>query len=327
MTPEQVKAMPAFFRYQARVEMRCSTAFQRPSIGDVLDGEMRAWLETKGLALPAETRGADAVAIRAQRAALAAAVAGGHGNGIEALPAPYQLVGNSVVGREETHELATRALAIAQAQHAPAMAQLALAIQVRGTARADTWKGDIYSRIMTPLLADPLYAADPQARSTIRLIVSDGKNGNAERAALLRQIIDDSALAANDPMRVGALIRLASIRQEAGDAAAARTIFAQSGLAANQCAILDSPPRLEASGGTFPNEARQWGFEGWTRTQFDVNADGKTGNTRAILSYPPFVFTAAGVQTLATARFSKTYRPDGEVGCGGLSRNVKFILG
>jgi hypothetical protein len=80
------------------------------------------------------------------------------------------------------------------------------------------------------------------------------------------------------------------------------------------------------AGGTFPEEALMWHFEGWTQTQFDVAPDGRVLNERAVLSYPPFVFTKAGNATLATARFSKTFRPDGGVGCGGLTHRVKFLL-
>ena len=80
-------------------------------------------------------------------------------------------------------------------------------------------------------------------------------------------------------------------------------------------------------GGTFPREAQLWGFEGWTRTEFDVGADGRVLGERAIVSYPPFVFTKAGVETIKGARFAKTYRPDGALGCGATNRNVRFQLG
>ncbi|WP_447414968.1 hypothetical protein, partial [Clostridium perfringens] len=48
-TADQVKAMPTFLRYNARVEVRCNLAFQRPSIGDGLDAELVAWGRGKGL--------------------------------------------------------------------------------------------------------------------------------------------------------------------------------------------------------------------------------------------------------------------------------------
>ncbi|MES3098184.1 hypothetical protein [Sphingomonas faeni] len=325
-TPEQVKALPAFFRYNVRIEMRCSTAFERPSITKFLDADMATWLETKGLALPTEERGADAVAVVRQRAALTAAEAKAGANSLAMLPPLYQLVNNAVVGREETNVLARRALAIAEAQGAPSTARLPLDIIVRETDSADSWKDGAYARAVTPLLSMPIYANDPKARSAILLLIAERTDSRSRRAVLLQQVADDKGLAVNDPLRVGALIRLASLQQQAGETATARTTFERSGLAANQCAILDAPPRFLSSGGVFPNEALAWGFEGWTKTQFDVDANGRVLNQRAVLSYPPFVFTQAGVQTVAGARWSKTFRPDGGVGCGGLSHQVRFKM-
>ena len=43
-----MQAIPAFYRYNVRVEMRCSTAFERPSIGDGL-GVALTRLEQAGL--------------------------------------------------------------------------------------------------------------------------------------------------------------------------------------------------------------------------------------------------------------------------------------
>lgn len=325
-TPEQVKALPAFFRYNVRVEMRCSTAFERPSITKFLDADMATWLESKGLALPTEERGADAVAMVRQRAALAAAEAKSGANSLAALPPLYQLVNNAVVGREESNVLARRALAIAEAQGAPPTARLPLDVSVRQTDSADNWKDEVYTRAMTPLLSVPAYANDSKARSAILLLIAERTESRSRRAVLLQQVADDKGLAANDPLRVGALIRLASLQQQAGETATARATFERSGLAASQCAILDAPPHFLSAGGVFPNEAMAWGFEGWTKTQFDVDADGRVLNQRAVLSYPPFVFTKAGVQTVAGARWSKTFRPDGGVGCGGLSQQVRFKM-
>ncbi|TCQ07293.1 MULTISPECIES: hypothetical protein [Sphingomonas] len=325
-TPEQAKALPAFFRYNVRVEMRCSTEFERPSITKFLDADMATWLQTKGLALPTKERGADAIAVVRQRAALAEAEAKSGPNGLATLPPLYQLVNNAVVGREETNVFARRALAIAEAQGAPPSARLPLEISVRETASADTWRAGSYTRAMTPLLTMPAYANDPKAHAAILLLIAEATRSRTRRLPLLQEVADDKRLVANDPLRVGALIRLASLQQQAGDTAAARTTFDRSGLAANQCAILDAPPRFLSAGGVFPNEAMAWGFEGWTKTQFDVDADGRVLNQRAVLSYPPFVFTKAGVQTVAGARWSKTFRPDGGVGCGGLSQNVRFKL-
>ena len=227
---------------------------------------------------------------------------------------------------EEAIALATRALGIAKANGAPPMALLDLDWTAGQTTGADSRRDAAYRRARMSLLTNPTYSADVQARSALRLLLAAGEDSDDRQVAMLRQVGDDSALAKNDPLRVGALVRIASIRQQNGDPAAAKAAFEQSGLAANQCAIIDAPPKLVSAGGTYPQEAQQWGFEGWTRTQFDVAADGKVLNERAILSYPPFIFTKAGTNTLAGARYAKSYRPDGGLGCGARVQSVVFRL-
>ncbi|WEK01546.1 MAG: hypothetical protein P0Y59_07670 [Candidatus Sphingomonas phytovorans] len=327
-TPEQVKALPRFFRYNIRIEMRCSTEFQRPSIGDFLSASLESWMTEKRLPVPAADHTSDAVALPRQRAALAAAEAKG-AESIEVLPPLYRLMRNVVVPREETNVLARRALAIADANGVPPVPRLALDIVERGTARAAGKRGGDFARAAMPLLSQPLYTGNPQARSVVRLLIADAdeRSAGSRTRELLHQVADDQALAANDPMRVGALVRIASIEQQSGNAAAAREAFERSGLAANQCGIIDSAPKLLHAGGVYPQEATAWGFEGWTQTQFDVAADGRVVNERAVLSYPPFVFTKAGVRTMAGARYAKSYRPDGSLGCGASTQRVRFLFG
>jgi len=325
-TPEQVKNLPLFFRYNIRVEMRCSSAFERPSVTNLLNANFEAWLDGKTLAAPPTNGLSDAIALPGQRAALAAVEAKEGAQSAALLPVLYRLLENGVLPREEKNRLASRALAIADANGVPPLPRLVLDLTMRGTARSEGWRGNGFVKDVMPLLSQAPYANDPKARSALRLFIADANQHGSRTRELLRQVADEPGLAKNDPMRVVALVRLASLDQQAGDAAAARAAFEESGLAANQCALIDSPPRLLGAGGIYPEEAMSWGFEGWTRTQFDVSADGKVVNTRAILSYPPFVFTEAGVSTVAGARYAKTYRPDGSLGCGSSIQGVRFGL-
>jgi hypothetical protein len=318
---EQTKAIPPFLRYNARVELRCNMAFQRPSVYDGLIADLAVWSAQRGAPLADEPDN-PAQALPAQRAALAAA----KGDGV--FPALMALVRSPVIPREERADLAQRALAFAQANNAPVTGQLALDFVVRTNGTADADKRATFRRIVSPLLTQAPYAGNPQARGALRLFLADSERHGSDKAAsvLLAQIVDDAALPANDPLKVGALIRLASMAQQRGDEAAAKTAFARSGLAANQCALVDDAPKLVSVGGTFPSEAQAWGFEGWTRTQFDVAADGKVVGSRAIVSYPPFIFTKAGLDTANGARYSKSYRPDGGLACGANTQNVKFLM-
>jgi len=235
------------------------------------------------------------------------------------------LVANSAVPRDERHGFAARALGLAVAQGAPASARLNLHVAERVTSVAEIWRDSGYRRLVGPLLSDPAYAADPRSRAALRLLLADADDA-ARAKLLLAQVGGDAGLAANDPLRVGALVRIASIEHAAGNAAEARAAFQRSGLAASQCAIIDKSPKLIRASGVFPNEAIGWGFEGWTRTQFDIAADGGVLNERTILSYPPFVFSKAGAKTIAGARFEKSFRPDGGLGCGAQTTGVTFRL-
>jgi hypothetical protein len=319
-SPEQVVAMPKFLRHRARVEMRCSTEFERPSVDALLRTDLATWLAGKGASTP-EVQGSDAGNVARQRATLAEAGA----DAARTIAALSALLANSAVPREEQHGYAVRALTLARAQGAPSSATLSLHLAERTTSLAEKWRDRSYRRLIEPLMSDPAYAADPRARAALRLLVADAED-RPRAKALLAQVGADKELPAADPFRVGALVRLASLEHAAGDPVAARAAFESSGLAANQCAIIDKVPKMLRVGGTFPEEAQRWGFEGWTQTQFDIGADGRVLNERTIIAYPPFVFSKAGAQTIAGARFDKSFRPDGGLGCGAQKTRVLFRL-
>ncbi len=328
---EDVAALPAFFRYNARVEMRCSTAFPRPAISDSFDQALAAWLTDKGAPVTLVTDGSDALALPAQRAALAAADARAP-KSLAVLAALVTLANNRVVPREERSTLYERGLAIAEANAVPPLPRLALELPAAAYRSADDRK-DQFQRAVTPLLSKPFYADDPQARAALRLALVDHidskrASANGDREVILRQIVDDGALAKDDALKVGALVRLASLQIEAGKPDAARSAFAMTGLDAQQCAVLDARPRMMSTPGAeaFPQEAQAWGFEGWTQVQYDIGADGRTSEPRTLLSYPPFIFSQAASSFMGKARFAKTYRPDGGLGCGGNVQRIIFQI-
>ena len=314
--------------------MRCSTAFERPSIGDGLDGVLEQWLSSKGVVVAPEPTGPQAAALAGQRAELASATAQAP-NGLRALAAIYRLTSNPTVAREERAALYARGLAIAIANDAPPSARLTFDLPARVDAVTDIWRPGVFERTLRPMVSEPVYANDPQARAAIRLLMIDGavartrKSEKNNTAILtLRQVADDKALQPNDPLRVGALIRIASIEERNGQIDAARATFASTGLTANQCAIMDAPPKMVSTPGSeaFPMEAQRWGFEGWTQVEFDIGADGNVINQRALLSYPPFIFSEAGTKFFTMAKYAKTYRPDGGLGCGATTSRIKFML-
>lgn len=325
-SPEKVKELPAFFRNRARIEMRCSTAFERPSIAKFLEADLAAWLAAKGAPLPA-VEGADAALVAGQRAALEAAEAGG-ADRIAAVPHLFQLAMSSVTTREEINALARRALAIAEANGAPPTARLALDLIVQRSEDVETWGSRRYTRRLEALAAKPEYAGDPRARAAALLLLADALPDGRGRAQL-DGVAGEARLAANDPLKVGALIRIASMEQAEGKPEMARAAFEKSGLSADQCALVDKTPKMLSIGAgsnAFPQEAIRWGFEGWVATEYDISADGRVPAARAVLAYPPFVFSPAGEKVFRSARFEKTFRPDGGLGCGAQVSRVRFQM-
>jgi outer membrane biosynthesis protein TonB len=147
--------------------------------------------------------------------------------------------------------------------------------------------------------------------------------------AVLQAIINDSRIADKDPLKVGALVRLASLKAQQGELAAARDNFLKTGLSAQQCSLVDAKPAMKRTGvssNDYPMEMIRLGVSGWTRIEFDVLPSGETANRRAVISYPPFAFGEAAVKGMAATRYTQTYRPQGELGCGGASVNFRFVM-
>lgn len=327
-TPEQVKALPAFFRYRARVELRCSTEFPKPSLLDYLDKSLTKWLDQRGIDTPLKRDGADAALVAAERKELADLEKAKGADSLALVPMLHVLSRNTVVNLEESAGFAQRESAILMANKAPAIARLSADLRVWQGKNSDSWGGRRYFRILDAAASSEPYADDPEARAVLRLMMSDAARAfDKERSlALLDQVATEAALPAEDGFKVGALIRKASILAQRGDLAAAKAVYAQTGTTADQCSLIDSSPRFLGAGGVFPDEAKAWGFEGWVSVQFDVGADGRTINQRAVISYPPFIFTEAGDFTLKTARYEKAFRPDGGIGCGGITQRVRFTM-
>jgi hypothetical protein len=187
--------------------------------------------------------------------------------------------------------------------------------------------------VVASLLRDaetPEMAGDAKAHAALVLdAVDEARNRtNPAIASAIERVASDSRLDAGDPLRVGALLRLASIQAKAGDLEAARKSYFSTGLSAQQCALVDARPALRGGGpgsNDFPRDAARWGISGWTRIEFDVLPDGRTTNRRPVVSYPPFTFSEAATDGMRSAVFTQSYRPQGGLGCGGAARSVNFV--
>ncbi|WP_197277226.1 hypothetical protein [Sphingomonas profundi] len=295
--PEEAAKIKPFFRSAMRIEIRCSLATDRPSVTDLLKPAVAAWQATH--------------------------------------PSPTLLENRVALPVGEWMALTRQAQAAALAEKAPAQVVAYLSIREAsllafGTTGRAAWRRQV--PVLAAAAARAPIAQDPQARAAVLLVQADVLMALRDyRVAqpVLEAAVAGPGLDPHDPLMVGALLRLATTKAQLGDLAAARAAYRQSGLTAQQCALVDAVPALTASNASsndFPQEALRWGFEGWTKTEFDVTAGGRTANVRTLYAYPPFVFSPASVAIQSGARYTQSYRPEGGLGCGGSQQRLRFGL-
>lgn len=323
--PEDAVAIPAFFRLLTRVQLRCSTASAHPDVLAQLEPAVDAWLAAHALQPrdPATSPVQAAAAARARLGQLGPAA------GLARLPALLAAIGNPMFLPAERADWLRQARQLFADAGAPPAVLAWIEAQVVASSywgSRDDWKARRNG--LRALLARSDLAADARAAAVLRLLVAEGHYGSPppqDAEALLLATANDPALSADDPLRAGALVRLASLQAAAGRVDAARESYQRSGVSAQQCSMVDAVPAARSYGdGNFPMEALQWGFEGWVIVQFDIRGDGLTENRRAVIEYPPLVFGDAAEQALRLARYQQTYRPAGATGCGGKETKVNF---
>lgn len=325
--PEEAAKIPAFYRAASRVELRCSTAAERPPLTIALQGAMTDWLRGQGVT-DVETTQSDAARAAPLKTELARREEQGETVGL--IPVLLALGSSPVLPFGDRLGWLTRAEGIATAKNAPFRARAFLRIMVLTSESG--YEDRRQNRVLRDLLAQPDFAADAEVAGTIKLMVALPSHGHSpvpDAAALLQAVADDPKLLPTNPLKVGALIRLASLQYDKGDAQTAQATYKRSGLSAQQCSLVDAQPLLKssnASSSDYPAAALNWGFEGWVRTEFDIGQDGHTIHQRAVIAYPPFVFRDAAIGIAKGMQFRLTYRPEGGIGCGGASRMVRFSM-
>jgi hypothetical protein len=330
--PEQLVHIKPLFRAMTRVELRCSTRGEHPSILGNLHGDLDRWLEARAVPPLDQAGRSDAARLKPLEAELKRREAAGAASPA-LLPVLADLASNVLVPRDERRAYLRRGLAIAQSEKAPPAVLGWFAIGVAYTGwNLESGRNESGLGPLRALLADPVFGGDPRVATAIRLAIAENLYGHAstkEAIATLSEVAATPGLDPHEPLRAAALARLASLQLIAGDAAAARAAYAASGLNAQQCALLDNRPRMTTNGATdksFPMEAQRWGFEGWVHLEFDLSAEGKPTNVRPIISYPAFVFDKSATGILDASSYDRTFRPDGALGCGGMVQGVNYRL-
>ncbi|NMN06979.1 tetratricopeptide (TPR) repeat protein [Novosphingobium sp. SG916] len=333
--PEDAAKMPAFFRSTARVELRCSRGGGGLSPAAPLNEAITAWARQAALALPMN---------RQTWPAWLAATDAARQSGDKASELVARVAMADMDLRTDADRLASidRGLVLAQDAALPQalrnQARVLLTWQRERIVRSDkpenrviTRSGRGYPALQT-LAEEPAIAADPLARNASLLLALPVRPVAADRAnatAVLQRVASDTGLPPRHPLRQFALLRLANDAASKGRLDEAQRLFADTGLSEEQCALIGPKPALTAintSAGAFPADAARWGFEGWVRSEYDIQADGRTAALRAVASYPPFVFDKAAQTILGRARYQASYRPENGAACSANRETIRFNI-
>ncbi len=333
-TPEALVKVSPFYRALNRVELRCTTVFDRPAVASLIQSDFDNWLATKSVAVREISAPTEAGVIAKIKLELISRSNEFGNDSVQLLRSLIHLAAFPGVPGDLAKTYAEQALSIARANGAPIAAQTYLRLFV--WSRLDGGKADGRDPVHQAIAAafnDPDLAGNARSLAAARLYYFDWLNSQARLAngaAILQPVADDVRLGERDPFRVGALTRMAGLAAATGKIDDARSLFAKTGLSAQQCALADARP-VQTSGSLgrsdFPNEALRFGFGGWTVVEFDIAANGLTANRRALIAWPPFVFGDAATKGLGTFKYSQSYRPDGAIGCGGQQQRISYKIG
>lgn len=330
---EDAKLVPAPLRYAMRVELRCTASGERPPLTAPLDEAFADWLERQGQSSTPWRADSDARAVPLARQALASARAAG--NRPAMVQALFWLGHNGLLPDDERRTLLAEAMSVAQTANAPVVVTTRIALaaaEVGGTGRRD------YVTALRTLAASPTVQQEPLALATVRLLIAEPRSLNGmlrattqdDADALLSGVIDEPKLPAAHPLKVAALLQRANMLSAKGNLTEAQAAFAQTGLTEDQCSLIGLTPAarsLGVSSSDYPNEAIRLGFEGWVQLEFDVSADGKPVEPRALIAYPPFVFDDAAMHMGSGFRYQSSYRPTGKLACSANRQSIAFSLG
>jgi tetratricopeptide (TPR) repeat protein len=319
--PERITKLTWFWRNMIRVELRCISRPNPRGLADPFYRETYEWLFGSQLTpedlAPLKKGYVTANDPRLERDDLAAIPALLERLRIETDDRKAQLIASHLV------------TALDKAK-APAAAR-ALAMYLESFWRSSS-RASERVRSMADHLAI-LEHTDPQSAATAWFALEyaidlemDGRFKDAR--PILERILayPPDVLGEHDPVREVATLHLAALQRRAGDAAGADANIKTAGLTRAQCMLFDVRPVVTDNAvyyRDFPDEALRWGFDGYVRESFDINADGRVENVRTIIAYPPFVFRAGAEHTVAHFRYLAPVVDGVSAGCDGHS--VNFI--
>ncbi|HWL46807.1 MAG TPA: hypothetical protein VNQ31_03745 [Sphingomonadaceae bacterium] len=335
--PEQIAAIPAFYKNLVRVELRCTNGAERIS-GGILAPIQERFLGWAAPYLDGFDPGAAKIGDGLEKLAALADRAEREGR----LPAAVAaLATRSALMPGWQTELALldefdKALALAGQAKLPAevvnaivvfRARAASGLNPRARRRASA-AGRIPDGDAALLVAArPELANDALAQDTLLLLSEGAHSRKADGAAILSRVADDGRLADHHPLRQVALLRLADLAAAEGRLDEAQGYFGRTGLTEQQCALIGVEPAMKSDGvssADYPMEALRYGFGGWVSLEYDIDASGRTRGIRALIAYPPFIFAEAAEKVAQGVVYRSSYRPEGGVACSANRETVRF---
>ncbi|TCM30755.1 TonB-like protein [Novosphingobium sp. ST904] len=324
--PAKVQEIKPFLRYAMRVEMRCTVAGARPQINEPLTSRFMQWAAPL---LAGRTQGGTDGAVAARASAL---LDQSRKEGTDQLTvALLGMLGlNPVTDTASANTYLQEGLGLALSRNMPVETSNWLRFAIAAQRNSD--KPAATRAALRELLPVVTATGDALAIDTVRLqIASPGYRLSApvDAPTLREAVIADPALPRDHPLKINALLQSASWAAQNRDFSQAQQIFQQTGLSTEQCAFIGAAPAIRRTGVSstdYPMEAARMGFEGWTRVEFDVDSAGRTRQQRALISYPPFVFSDAASAMAKDFVYESSYRPGGDTACAGAAQNIAFRM-
>lgn len=336
-TPEQMAKLDPFWRQAVRVEMRCQMPGNNSNaVLASFTPDFTAWKTSLSIEPLPAMPGRGAAVLPKLNAELARREGQYGPQSPQLVPVLMALAHSSATSVKEGWGYFDRYHALMVANNAP-VSELTLVNISEMDAQLDApdRKSFLAARRegLLKLLAGLETAGHGTSRIAmyVRLLIAEGddelQNGAARKTLETIVAAPESLLPAGDPIRIAALLRISNQAAAARDTVTAASALAATGLAPEQCALIDVKPQAinrTVSTRDFPSEAQRWSSEGFVLIGYDITAEGVPANVRTVLALPPFAFSSSTEKAVARFRFQPVFRPGNTIGCSGATQPVRF---
>ncbi|HKX22355.1 MAG TPA: energy transducer TonB, partial [Rhizorhapis sp.] len=329
--PEDVAAIPPFYRMLTRIELRCSNMLGSggPGVMGPLRGRFREWATSQ---LPALDGSASNLGNLREMLHKYADESVARGDDKVRIAALGWLVDSEILSAQNRIAMTDEALGLATKTSVPQEVVNWLRIQRLQASIADKHRYNSKDlNALVTLSTEPAIAKDALAADTLMLDAARGPLSTKikDASALLLNVAQDDRLPERHPLRQLAWLDLAGKAIESGDGAKAQDYFSRTGLSEEQCALLGAPPilkRSNVSSNDYPIEALMMGFEGWVQIEHDITTSGKTINARPLVAYPPLIFVDAATGMAKELQYEVSYRPGSSLACSAKRQTFNFNI-